>query len=228
MSNLFSSFSPNSWLNLPLRWLSSFFVIFLLPPIFWTGKSQSRFILTFSLKKLWLEFSSILITNSIPGILLPSLTLLSFILINNFLGLFPYIFTARRHLVFTFSLALPLWLGHILISCTKIYNAILAHLVPLGTPVILIPFIVLIELTRNLIRPLTLSVRLAANMIAGHLLLTLLANQASILSLNLALLTLSALIVLATLECAVSLIQAYVFSLLSSLYLNEVNLPQNS
>ena len=59
----------------------------------------------------------------------------------------------------------------------KAPNSMMAHLVPLGTPVALIPFMVLIELVRNFIRPLTLSVRLAANIVAGHLLLTLLGNQ---------------------------------------------------
>merc|ERR1712108_84464 len=85
--------------------------------------------------------------------------------------------TRRRHISFTLTLALPLWLGRILISILYQYNNLLAHLVPTGTPSFLIPVIVVIETVRNIIRPLTLSIRLAANMVAGHLLLTLLGSQ---------------------------------------------------
>ena len=87
------------------------------------------------------------------------------------------------------------------------------------------PFIVLIEITRNVIRPLTLSVRLAANIIAGHLLLTLLSQGAPTVPLALLLVILSTVVLLATLESAVALIQAYVFSVLRTLYLQEVNNP---
>lgn len=99
----------------------------------------------------------------------------------------------------------------------------LAHLVPMGTPPALIPFIVLIEIVRNVIRPITLSVRLAANMVAGHLLLTLLSSQAIWLPLPYLLVLLAALILLRTLESAVALIQAYVFRVLSALYVRDVN-----
>ena len=99
----------------------------------------------------------------------------------------------------------------------------LAHLVPSGTPYALTPFIVLIELTRRIIRPLTLSVRLAANIVAGHLLLTLLSSQASNPLFSISFLVVSALVLLSVLESAVAVIQAYVFSILSSLYVNEVN-----
>ncbi|PNF21346.1 ATP synthase subunit a [Cryptotermes secundus] len=86
-------------------------------------------------------------------------SLFSLILFNNFLGLFPFIFTRTSHLTITQTLALPL------------------HLVPQGTPTPLIPFIVCIKTIRNIIRPGTLAVRLTANIIAGHLLLTLLGNN---------------------------------------------------
>jgi F-type H+-transporting ATPase subunit a len=101
----------------------------------------------------------------------------------------------------------------------------LAHLVPLGTPFALMPFMVLIELIRNFIRPLTLSVRLAANMVAGHLLLTLLRSQAPNSNLIVISLLIAALVILGVLESAVALIQAYVFSVLSTLYVTEVSSP---
>ncbi len=123
------------------------------------------------------ELRPILGKAAFPGRALIPLGLFYFILINNAFGLCPYVFTSTSHLTFAFSLALPLWLGHVLYAWLKVPEPILAHLVPLGTPGGLMPFIVLIELVSSLIRPLTLSVRLAANMVAGHLLLTLLSSQ---------------------------------------------------
>ena len=94
---------------------------------------------------------------------------------------------------------------------------------PRGTPVALMPVIVIIETVRNVIRPGTLSIRLAANIVAGHLLLTLLGSQ----GLNVAGITifilLFSLILLLCLELAVACIQAYVFTILRSLYLNELS-----
>merc|ERR1712178_429859 len=84
------------------------------------------------------------------------------------------------------------------------YNNLFAHLVPKGTPGFLIPVIVIIETVSNIIRPLTLSIRLAANIVAGHLLLTF------------------SLYLLLLLEVAVACIQSYVFIILNSLYLNEL------
>lgn len=99
----------------------------------------------------------------------------------------------------------------------------LAHLVPRGTPGALMAFMVLIELVRNLIRPLTLRVRLIANLTAGHLLLCLIRSNISLEFLGPgAVLVISGLVLLVGLEIAVSLIQAYVFTLLISLYLEEV------
>lgn len=98
----------------------------------------------------------------------------------------------------------------------------LAHLVPVGTPRFLIPIIVIIETIRNIIRPITLSIRLAANIVAGHLLLTLLGSQGpNLIIINLILLIVG-IILLLLLEVAVACIQSYVFTILSSLYLNEL------
>jgi F-type H+-transporting ATPase subunit a len=100
----------------------------------------------------------------------------------------------------------------------------LAHLIPQSTPPILIPVIVLIETTSNLIRPATLAIRLTANITAGHLLITLLGNQvASNNRMTLELIILSIPILLLTLEFAVAIIQSYVFSVLVTLYSSEVS-----
>jgi F-type H+-transporting ATPase subunit a len=100
---------------------------------------------------------------------------------------------------------------------------IFAHLVPQGTPPVLIPFIVCIETIRNLIRPGTLAVRLAANIIAGHLLITLLGNTGSSISYYILSILLIVQIALLILESAVSIIQSYVFAVLRTLYSREVN-----
>lgn len=99
-----------------------------------------------------------------------------------------------------------------------------AHLVPTGSPAGLMPFIVLIELIRNYIRPVRLSVRLVANIVAGHLLMTLLRNPVEIKpGVVLIALILAGLIILRCLETAVAVIQAYVFRILSTIYVREVN-----
>ena len=123
----------------------------------------------------------------------------------------------------TLTLALPLWLRFIIYGWTNNTIHIFAHLVPQGTPGILIPFIVCIESIRNIIRPGTLAIRLSANIIAGHLLITLLGNTGPSISLILLNLLLIVQILLLVLESAVSIIQSYVFSVLRTLYSREVN-----
>jgi len=97
-----------------------------------------------------------------------------------------------------------------------------AHLIPIGTPLAITPFIVCVELIRLSIRPITLSVRLAANIIAGHLILTLIRNlTTNIINVNIKITILIIQIILLTLETIVAIIQAYVFTILSTLYLSE-------
>jgi F-type H+-transporting ATPase subunit a len=96
------------------------------------------------------------------------------------------------------------------------------HLVPQGTPAALIPFIVCIETVRNIIRPGTLAVRLTANIIAGHLLLTLLGNNGPTIRQSLIGILITAQILLLILESAVAIIQSYVFAVLRTLYSREV------
>jgi len=98
----------------------------------------------------------------------------------------------------------------------------LAHLVPQSTPGALMPFMVVIETIRNIIRPLTLAVRLMANMVAGHLLITLLGNQTTLTSGLIFLSLILTQIILLTLESAVAIIQSYVFAVLSTLYAREI------
>lgn len=216
--NLFSVFDPSS--SLFNNWISIFLGLIILPWSFWIFPSRVQIVFLNIFSTLNSEFSTLIGPKKIGAPLL-LLALFSFILRNNFLGLFPYIFTATSHLTITLAIALPLWLSFILFRWIKETTHALAHLVPLGTPPVLIPFIVIIELVSNIIRPITLSVRLAANIIAGHLLLTLLGNQGIMASTSIVSVIIFAQILLLILEFSVSIIQAYVFATLTTLYARE-------
>nr|YP_007317407.1 ATP synthase F0 subunit 6 [Enoplometopus occidentalis]YP_009107532.1 ATP synthase F0 subunit 6 [Enoplometopus debelius]AGA56184.1 ATP synthase F0 subunit 6 [Enoplometopus occidentalis]AIU44729.1 ATP synthase F0 subunit 6 [Enoplometopus debelius] len=223
MASLFSIFDPtSSILLLSMNWLSTFLGLLFIPYLFWA--SPSRWSLLWSKICLILhnEFKTILGQLNV-GSTIMFVSLFSFIMFNNTLGLLPYVFTSSSHLTMTLTLAFPLWLTFILFGWLNHTQHMLAHLVPQGTPGLLMPFMVLVETLSNIIRPGTLAVRLAANMIAGHLLLTLLANMGPSLSLTLLSLLMIAQILLLLLESAVAVIQSYVFAVLSTLYASEVN-----
>lgn len=223
ITNLFSSFDPTSNWSIPLNWLGAVVFMVVVTPIFWKIPSKKNIIVLSLLKKLHNEFSVLIGNVNKQGLTLIFLALFLFIIINNFLGLFPYIFTSSRHLTLTLGLALPLWISFIIFGWLKNTTHMLAHLVPNGTPNLLIPFIVLIESIRNIIRPITLSVRLIANIVAGHLLITLLGNQTAMARNFILIGLIFTQIILLTLERAVAVIQSYVFAVLSTLYSREVN-----
>jgi len=224
ITNLFSVFDPSTNIfNLSLNWTRTFIGLLIIPPIFWFIPSRYNIIWNSILLTLHKEFKTLLGSTGHNGRSFIFISLFSLILFNNFIGLFPYIFTSSSHLTFTLSLAFPLWLAFILYGWINHTQHIFAHLVPQGTPAILIPFIVCIETIRNIIRPGTLAVRLAANIIAGHLLLTLLGNTGNSLSTALVIFLIAAQIALLVLESAVSIIQSYVFAVLRTLYSREVN-----
>jgi len=221
MNNLFSIFDPNinfTGLVYPLNWVRVTIIMFFLPSVFWLVKSQIHMVVLGVLKALTLEIEAILGHNTPPGSINILLALFFFIICSNFMGLFPYVFTGSRHLRYTVALALPLWLGAILWSWVFQYNHMFTHLVPPGTPGALIALMVIIETVSNLIRPGALAVRLAANIVAGHLLLSLLGGATS----SLFSVVMVILLLLVVLECAVACIQSYVFTILRTLYLNEV------
>lgn len=224
ITNLFSSFDPSSRIiNLSLNWLRTFLGLLIIPSIFWLIPSRYHIIYRKILSTLHQEFKTLLGPLGHNGRTFIFISLFSFILFNNFIGLFPYIFTRTSHLTLTLTLALPLWLRFIIYGWINHTQHIFAHLVPQGTPAILIPFMVCIETIRNIIRPGTLAVRLTANIIAGHLLITLLGNTGPSISLLLVNFLIITQIALLILESAVSIIQSYVFAVLSTLYSREVN-----
>nr|ADW93451.1 ATPase 6 [Brachymeles hilong] len=179
---------------------------------------QSWFIISFS-KQLMLPLNK-------PGHKWASilLALMLFLLSLNMLGLLPYTFTPTTQLSMNMGLALPLWLSTVLIGLRNQPTMSLGHLLPEGTPTPLIPILIIIETISLFIRPLALGVRLTANLTAGHLLIQLISTAAFVLlpiMTMTASLTFIVLLLLTGLEIAVAMIQAYVFTLLLSLYLQE-------
>lgn len=224
ITNLFSVFDPSTTIfNLSLNWISTFIGLLIIPYSYWFLPNRFNIMWNKILLTLHNEFKTLLGPNRQNGCSFIFISLFSLILFNNFLGLFPYIFTSTRHLTLTLTLALPLWISFILYGWINHTQHIFAHLVPQGTPKVLIPFMVCIETISNVIRPGTLAVRLTANIIAGHLLLTLIGNTGNSLSIILVNFLLISQVALLILESAVSIIQSYVFAVLSTLYSREVN-----
>lgn len=224
ISNLFSIFDPSTNLfNFPLNWLRTILGLLLLPYSFWLFPNRHFILWNFILTKLHNEFKTLLKNNYFNGSTFIFISLFTFILFNNFLGLFPYIFTRTSHLTLSLSISLPLWLSFILYGWINNYQHIFIHIIPQGTPSILIPFMVLIETISNIIRPGTLAVRLTANIIAGHLLITLLRGTGNRLPYYLITFLVIVQILLLILESAVAIIQSYVIAILRTLYSREVN-----
>nr|QUJ18388.1 ATP synthase protein 6 [Amphiprion sandaracinos] len=151
-------------------------------------------------------------------------SLMIFLITINMLGLLPYTFTPTTQLSMNMAFAVPLWLATVIIGMRNQPTHALAHLLPEGTPTPLIPILIMIETISLFIRPLALGVRLTANLTAGHLLIQLIATAALVLlplMPTVAILTGTLLLMLTLLEVAVAMIQAYVFVLLLSLYLQE-------
>jgi len=158
-------------------------------------------------------------------------SLFMFILGANYAGMLPYSFTVTSHIAVTFTFAAIVFMGVVVIGFAKHGLHFLSMFLPSGTPIYLAPLIIIIELISFLSRPVTLSVRLFANMTAGHILLKVFAGF--IISMGAAGGAISALavlpfvmnIALSALEFLVAGVQAYVFALLTCIYLNDaVNL----
>ena len=222
ITNLFSVFDPISSIWTPSNWISSVIILTIIAPFIWLTPNRLNLFVSFILKTLHNEFKILLGPSSFKGTTIIFIRLFIIIIFNNFLGLFPYIFTRTSHLVTALRLSAPLWLSFILFGWINYSKHMFAHLVPQSTPGALIPFIVIIETISNLIRPGTLAVRLAANIIAGHLLITLLGNQTTVAGVTIISALLFTQILLLVLECAVASIQAYVFAVLSTLYSREI------
>lgn len=221
--NLFTSFTTPTIMGLPIVVLIIIFPSILFP-------SPNRLINNrlISLQQ-WLVQSTtkqILAIHNHKGqtwtLILISLIL--FIGSTNLLGLLPHSFTPTTQLSINLGIAIPLWAGTVITGFRHKTKASLAHFLPQGTPIPLIPMLVIIETISLFIQPIALAVRLTANITAGHLLIHLIGGATLVLtsiSTSIALVTFIILVLLTILEFAVALIQAYVFTLLVSLYLHD-------
>ncbi len=149
------------------------------------------------------------------------LTLFTFILFANVLGLVPYTFTVTSHIIVTLALALVVFIGATIIGFIRNGFGYLKLFVPSGVPMLLLPLVVLIEIVSYFIRPMSLSIRLFANMMAGHMMLKVMAGFVVMLGLMAGWLPLAAMVGLMGLELLVAALQAYVFALLTCMYLSD-------
>ena len=148
-------------------------------------------------------------------------TLFIFVLFCNMLGMLSYSFTVTSHIIVTFVLAASIFVGVTIIGFIKHGVGYLKLFVPSGVPLILLPLIVVIELISYLSRPVSLSVRLFANMMAGHTMLKVFGGFVISLGIIGGWLPLSFIVALTALEILVAFLQAYVFAILTCIYLND-------
>nr|ADA57958.1 ATP synthase F0 subunit 6 [Buteo albonotatus]ADA57960.1 ATP synthase F0 subunit 6 [Buteo albonotatus] len=222
--SFFDQFTSPHLLGIPLILISMLFPTLLLPSP--TNRWVTNRLSTLQLWFIHLTTKQLMLPLNKGGhkwaLILTSLMLL--LLMINLLGLLPYTFTPTTQLSMNMALAFPLWLATLLTGLRNQPTMSLGHLLPEGTPTPLIPALILIETVSLLIRPLALGVRLTANLTAGHLLIQLISTATTALLPILptvSALTTLILLLLTILEIAVAMIQAYVFVLLLSLYLQE-------
>lgn len=194
-----------------------------LAPSFWLSTSQLTwlFILPTNIINLQLNRTA---GRKLLGWNTSVTSIFNLFIISNLIGLVPYVFSTSRHLIFTLSFGLTIWLALILSSLTNSPIIFLASLLPGGAPSWLNPFLVTIETTSVTVRPSTLSFRLAANISAGHIVISLLGiytATAFFTSLLATLLLLSTLVSYFLFEVGICFIQAFIFSLLLSIYSTE-------
>ncbi len=158
-------------------------------------------------------------------------SLFMFILIANLLGMFPYFFTVTSQVIITATMAIAVILTVIVYGFWKHKLHFFKLFVPSGLPIVLLPFVTFIEVLSFISRPISLSIRLFANMLAGHITLKVFAGFVTTLgSLGFvgilgAILPLAATVALTALEFLVAVLQAYVFAILTSLYLKDAIHP---
>nr|WGO62121.1 ATP synthase F0 subunit 6 [Petrosaltator rozeti] len=221
--NLFASFIPPTLAGLPIMVLVIAFPALLFPK---PNRLISNRLTTLQQWLTNLILKQMMSMHNMKGrtwsLMLVSLIL--FIASTNLLGLLPHSFTPTTQLSMNLGMAIPLWAGAVIMGFRHKTKASLAHFLPQGTPLPLIPMLIIIETISLFIQPMALAVRLTANITAGHLLIHLIGGATLVLmsiSPPTALITFIILILLTILEFAVALIQAYVFTLLVSLYLHD-------
>ncbi|EHI49267.1 F0F1-type ATP synthase, alpha subunit [SAR116 cluster alpha proteobacterium HIMB100] len=154
-------------------------------------------------------------------------TLFIFVLFSNLLGLIPYSYTTTSQIVVTFAMSFVIFLGVTIIALVKHGFHFFSFFVPAGAPKVLVPFLAVIEVISYFMRPVSLSVRLFANMLAGHTMLKVFGGLAVMIAsaggaaVAGSVFPLLAIVGLTGLEILVAVLQAYVFTILTCMYLND-------
>nr|YP_009755711.1 ATP synthase F0 subunit 6 [Cavia aperea]ALK60808.1 ATP synthase F0 subunit 6 [Cavia aperea]QIQ22951.1 ATP synthase F0 subunit 6 [Cavia aperea] len=221
--NLFASFITPTLMGLPVVIIIIMFPIILFPSPMHLINNRLITIQQWLVK---LVLKQMMMMHNIKGRTwsLMLISLILFIGTTNLLGLLPHSFTPTTQLSMNLAMAIPLWAATVILGFRYKTKASLAHFLPQGTPGPLIPMLILIETISLFIQPIALAVRLTANITAGHLLMHLIGGATLVLttiSTPTALITFTILFLLTMLEIAVAMIQAYVFTLLVSLYLHD-------
>nr|YP_009490352.1 ATP synthase F0 subunit 6 [Cricetus cricetus]AWH61875.1 ATP synthase F0 subunit 6 [Cricetus cricetus] len=221
--NLFASFITPSLVGLPIVIVIIMFPLTLMTT---SNRLMSNRLHTFQQWLVKLIAKQMMMIHSPKGRTwsLMLISLIMFIGSTNLLGLLPHTFTPTTQLSMNLGMAVPLWAGAVILGFRHKTKQSLAHFLPQGTPIPLIPMLVIIETISLFIQPMALAVRLTANITAGHLLMHLIGGATLVLtsiSPPTAIITFIILLLLTILEFAVALIQAYVFTLLVSLYLHD-------
>lgn len=219
MISLFSVFDPTSFIGWKINWIIMFLVFIVFPIKYYIISSGYQGIFDIFRKLINKIFNEIRSPNYLALRFIRFVAFI-YIIITNLFGLFPFVFTRTAHPKITLGLGLIFWLSFFIIGWFKNFKESAAHLVPEGSPLILSPLIVLIESISHLIRPFTLSIRLAANIIAGHLIVGLL-SRIRILRIFGFFSSLLLQRILLVLEFGVSVIQGFVFRILLLLYALE-------
>ena len=175
------------------------------------------------------ELSYIFIANLVKDTVGPSgrpyfpfiFTVFIFVLFANMWGMIPFSFTTTSHIIVTFAMAMMIFLGVTIIGIVKHKVHFLTFFMPPGVPMYMAPLLIPIEIISYLSRPISLSVRLFANMLAGHTLMKVFAGFVISLGIAAGWLPLAFVVALTGLEIVIAFLQAFVFTILTCLYLND-------
>nr|YP_009318327.1 ATP synthase F0 subunit 6 [Tegula argyrostoma]AOZ71808.1 ATP synthase subunit 6 [Tegula argyrostoma] len=225
--DIFSSFDDHNFVFMSLyvlMWLATLSVLVMFNMSFWVAPTRWSYLLN--------VFKSIIMSQlmrsfgmKLGGFVNVVSSLFLMLIFFNLMGLIPYVFSVTSHLAISFSLGFPLWLSLIISGAVYSPSSSAASLLPGGAPAALNPFLVLVETVSLCVRPITLSIRLVANMSAGHIVLGLIGTYLSsgvFVYSTLAVITLVLIqIFYYMFEIGVALIQAYIFSLLVTLYSDD-------
>nr|YP_010026619.1 ATP synthase F0 subunit 6 [Gynaikothrips ficorum]QOQ85867.1 ATP synthase F0 subunit 6 [Gynaikothrips ficorum] len=218
--NLFSSFDLYSGSGFFLFNLLMLNLLFFFPLKYWYFNSRYLYIIMKLMIFLNKEYLMLMGKNLFGGTLI-FISFFFFIFQFNMFGMLPYSFTMTSQLNMNLFFSMMFFLIFFLMGWMKFTNNMFSHLTPMGSPKILSPILVMIELISMIIRPMTLSIRLTANIVSGHILMEILLGPAENMMFFLKILIYMIMIPIFSLELMVCFVQAFVISSLSTLYLSE-------